>query len=245
MGHAMRSSIQRHGAAFILADAELPQVLGPDQFDPAWWFGRDAASSLDGGRGGVTAVRARASHPSLSGGWVLRHYRRGGHVAQILGDRYLRVPNEASRAFREWRLLASCIELALPVPRPVAACVTSHGPFMRQDLLTWQIPDAKTLSEALDDGDQVDWEAVGGAIGRCHGAGLEHADLNAHNILLSVQGVTLIDLDRGRLRNPGIRWQESNLRRLRRSLDKLARQAGRPEVDAGWAALLRGHRSSS
>lgn len=240
----MRSSIQRRGGALILADAQLPEVLGPEHFDPAWWAARGASDRIEGGRGGVVELRAQAFHESLSGRWVLRHYRRGGSVASAMGDRYLRTPAGMTRAFREWRLLAQCVELNLPVPRPVACCVRPSGIFVRQDLITWQVPDAVSLSAIFGAGTPVDWEAVGRAIGCCHAAGLDHADLNAHNILLSPQGVVLLDLDRGRLRVPDLRWQEGNLRRLRRSLEKLAGSLGNEVDEAGWTALLRGHRSA-
>lgn len=49
-----------------------------------------------------------------------------------------------------------------------------------------------------------------------------HADLNAWNILLDAHAdVWLIDFDRGRLRPPAVSWQQANLARLRRSLEKL------------------------
>jgi 3-deoxy-D-manno-octulosonic acid kinase len=240
----MRSSIQQDGAAFILADADLPEALGPEQFDPEWWAKREAAEPLIGGRGGITSLHVQAIYPALHGSWILRHYRRGGYVARMLGDLYLSGTPAMSRAFREWQLLARCTRLELPVPRPVAACVMTVGPFVRQDLITWQIPDAVALSAALDRGDEVDWRSVGVAIGRCHAAGLDHADLNAHNLMLSPQGVMVLDLDRGRLRTPAKPWQQANLQRLRRSLEKLARIAGRQVAEADWDALLEGHSQS-
>jgi len=51
-----------------------------------------------------------------------------------------------------------------------------------------------------------------------HAAGADHADLNAHNILLDGDGVvSVIDFDRGRLRNGGS-WMRRNLARLQRCL---------------------------
>lgn len=240
----MRASISRSGAATILADAALKQEPGTDQFEPEWWRAQGAAEPLDGGRGGVWSLDASAAGGASGERWVLRHYRRGGMVGRLLDDGYLRTPLEASRAFREWRLLAHVVIQGLPVPRPVAARVVATGLVVRQDLITHRVADATTLAAALDAGDTVDWEAVGRAIGRLHAAGIDHADLNAHNLLLSPLGVTVIDLDRGRLRALAHRWQEDDLRRLRRSLEKLASLAGRQVEDAGWTALLRGHRSA-
>jgi 3-deoxy-D-manno-octulosonic acid kinase len=245
MGHAMRTSIQQDGAVFIVADAELPQALGTQQFDPEWWGSRDAAEPLVGGRGGVTKLHVQAIYPTLEGNWILRHYRRGGYVARFWGDLYLGGSPSASRAFHEWQLLARCTGMGLPVPKPVAARVTRVGPFVRQDLITWGIPESMTLGAALDQGLTVDWESVGATIGRCHAAGLDHADLNAHNLLLSPQGVVVLDLDRCQIRAPASEWQSVNLARLRRSLDKLAKQASRNVDEAGWSALVAHHRSSS
>jgi len=70
---------------------------------------------------------------------------------------------------------------------------------------------------------EATWRAVGAAVAELHRAGVDHADLNAHNLLLDAQGaVSVIDFDRGRLRAPGA-WTSRNLRRLRRSLAKVAR----------------------
>ena len=41
------------------------------------------------------------------------------------------------------------------------------------------------------------WIAIGRCIRRFHDAGVCHADLNAHNILLTPEQVYLIDFDRG------------------------------------------------
>jgi tRNA A-37 threonylcarbamoyl transferase component Bud32 len=72
-----------------------------------------------------------------------------------------------------------------------------------------------------------------------------HADLNAHNVLLSEEAVYLIDFDRCELRRPGL-WCDMNLVRLRRSLEKLT-WALPPErfAEADWHALLDGYRQNS
>ena len=69
--------------------------------------------------------------------------------------------------------------------------------------------------------------AVAQAIAQLHEVGIVHADLNLTNILVRVAvdtpAVLLIDFDRARVfPSPLARhWRERNLRRLRRSLDKL------------------------
>ncbi|MBH04580.1 MAG: hypothetical protein CMP08_10765 [Xanthomonadales bacterium] len=85
------------------------------------------------------------------------------------------------------------------------------------------------------------------AIATLHARGVCHADLNARNILLDgAHKPWLIDFDRARYRNPRRgRWRESNLARLKRSLDKFAARApvfhfGR----ADWAALRAGYETA-
>jgi 3-deoxy-D-manno-octulosonic acid kinase len=87
-----------------------------------------------------------------------------------------------------------------------------------------------------------DWRKLGRLLRRFHDAGLDHADLNAHNILRDAgSGFWLIDFDQGRLRSQG-GWREGNLRRLLRSLRKLRRQSPRfCWTEADWAALQAGY----
>ena len=82
------------------------------------------------------------------------------------------------------------------------------------------------------------WEAVGQLVARFHRAGLEHADLNAHNLLFDGQGRGwMIDFDRSRLRIPASGWREANLLRLQRSLRKQRGGRALGEVDAAFAQL--------
>jgi len=220
----------RQGRCRYLVDAPLLGRLRDADFTPPEAAARVGAA----GRGGVLAVEFQG-RPG-----VLRHYRRGGMVERWLGDRYLWTGLERTRAFREWRLLARLVERGLPVPRPLAARVCRDGLFWRGDLVTLRVPRARSLAEWLDaDPGRVDWAAVGRCIRRFHDAGVWHADLNAHNVLLDDRGgVWWVDLDRGRLRPPG-RWRWRNLARLERSLRKLSREAGRPFPEEGWSALRR------
>jgi len=86
------------------------------------------------------------------------------------------------------------------------------------------------------------WLAAGRCIRRFHDAGVQHADLNAHNVMLGEDGeVWLLDFDRGRLRRPG-RWQGRVIARLARSLSKLSSgQPGCPDWRAGFALLCAAH----
>ena len=73
-------------------------------------------------------------------------------------------------------------------------------------------------------------------------AGLDHADLNAHNILFDSNGRGwLIDFDRGVLRIPATHWRERNLKRLLRSLLKLRGERNREDVEKDFARLRRAY----
>ena len=150
------------------------------------------------------------------------------------------------RSFAEWRLLQQMTLWGLPVPEPIAARYQRAGLFYRCDLITQRIVGAQPLSALLAERalPEAQWRAVGAVIARLHTAGVDHADLNAHNLLIDgAGGVSVIDFDRGRLRHasPG-RWAVGNLQRLRRSLDKIS--GGLPGdrwTAAAWGCLMAGY----
>lgn len=225
------------GKDHILYDAELPVQAGPELFDPAVWARRGRLSGLARGRGETVFVRDGEYE------YALRHYRRGGLPGRFIRDRYLWTGLARSRAWREWHLTAELFARGLPVPRPVAARVERRGLWYRADLITQRIPAARSLAQALGGAtlDATQWLAIGRCLRRFHDAGLDHADLNAHNILLGDGGIYVIDFDRGRLRADGA-WRLHNLERLLRSLRKLYHEAmdfGFHETD--WQALLAGY----
>ncbi|OOG63291.1 3-deoxy-D-manno-octulosonic acid kinase [Rhodanobacter sp. B04] len=213
----MQERIYKSAAGAILFDAAVSPQVGPDWFVPDYWRRQGALRTQAGGRGGVAVIATQA------GECVLRHYRRGGMVAAWMGDRYLWTGSKRTRPFAEFRLLGEIARLGLPGPVAVAARYVRHGLFYSADLITRRIADAQTLAECLAAG-QLDGELaekVGALVARFHRAGIWHADLNAHNVLVTPDGLYLIDFDRGRLRKPATAWRQANLQRLRRSLLKL------------------------
>ena len=207
------------GAA-ILYDADAIDKIDSTFFEPAYWRERGALIGAARGRGSAWFLRHGGRE------LVLRHYRRGGIFGPWLGDRYLWLGFDCSRAAREWNLLADLHARGLPVPRPIAASVRRTGLVYRADLVTERIAAAESLAQRLarERLDAEHWRAVGRCIRQFHAVGVYHADLNAHNVLLAASRVYLVDFDRGRCRAHGT-WQAANLARLRRSLDKLARQS--------------------
>ena len=72
-----------------------------------------------------------------------------------------------------------------------------------------------------------------------HRAGLDHADLNAHNLLFDgQQRGWMIDFDRSQLRIPATGWREANLQRLLRSLHKRRGARSAEAVEADFARLV-------
>lgn len=188
-------------------------------FEAAYWRARHLVVGEAPGRGSSLFLQARDDEQ-----WVLRPYQRGGLIAKLSQQRYIWLGVERTRAFREVRLTAALYEQGLPVPRPVACCVTRFGLTYEAALLTVRIPGARALASLLTNGEADDLllKRVGAMIKRFHQAGLDHVDLNARNILVDEAGKPwLIDLDRCRLRPPG-KWQASNLQRLERSVVKFA-----------------------
>lgn len=215
---ATDARIRASGESAILFDAGLGVQPDDDWFDPERWHAqgrlRDQAR---GGRGSVAFVETPA------GVCALRHYQRGGMVAPILGDRYLWTGRERTRGFAEFRLLIELKRRGLPVPAPVAARCRRSGMHYTADLLTRRIENTRTLAECIAAGELDAGLAtrIGGLIARFHAQGVDHADLNAHNVLAGPNGLWLVDFDRGRIRASQGEWGRANLRRLRRSLLKL------------------------
>jgi 3-deoxy-D-manno-octulosonic acid kinase len=223
--------------------APLGTVAAQKLFEPEFWAARGELAQVTGGRGSAWFVAG-------GGGWVLRHSRRGGFIARLSQDGYFWTGESAVRTFAEFRLLAELVSRDLPVPAPVAARYERRGLLYRCDLITERIAGARPLSAVLGLAalDEPGWRDVGATLARLHAAGADHADLNAHNILLDEAGtVSVIDFDRGKLRAPSsprrpAGWAAQNLSRLRRSLTKISRHLPPERCSAGaWRWLLAGY----
>ena len=204
-------------------------------FDPAHWQARGALREFAAGRGSIQLIE------DGSRSWVLRRYLRGGFAARFARDLYLWLGEERTRSFRELRLLDRLRALGLPVPPPVAARYRRSGPVYRAELITERLAGARSMEDVLSAGPMADsrWAAIGRCLKRFHDAGVQHADLNARNVMLGeALEVWVLDFDRGRLRRPGA-WSRSVLDRLARSLANSAK--GPLEWQAGFQVLRRAH----
>lgn len=224
-----------HGAAVngaILFDrARLPQAR-PEWFEPGYW-GQRAQPVHAGGRGGAWFVDAPF------GPAVLRLYLRGGLAARLSRDRYLWQGEARVRSFAEFRLTQKLHRLGLPVAQPIAAHYQRDGAFYHAAILIERLPGVRTFAQWIDAmGSAAPWEETGRLIARFHRAGLDHADLNADNLLFAAPDRGwIIDFDRSRLRRSGTAWRRNNLARLLRSLQKLRGVRSRSEVEADFGRL--------
>ena len=96
------------------------------------------------------------------------------------------------------------------------------------------------MTEKLTEGH---WIAIGSVIRRFHEHGVYHSDLNANNIMIDEGGrCYLIDFDRCSIRQPKFKWQNDNLLRLKRSLNKTNNNEKNFFFsDENWRSLLRGY----
>jgi 3-deoxy-D-manno-octulosonic acid kinase len=230
------------GGGAILFDATCLRQAGPQAADPAWfdpaWWGERAEAVGSGGRGGAWFVEGTP----LEGGFgpaVLRHYLRGGFAARFSRNRHLWRGVGRIRSFDEFRLLRELLRRRLPVPRPIAAIYWREGLFYRAGILLERLQGVTSLADrAAAAGNAAPWKEAGQMIARIHRAGLDHADLNAHNLLFEDSGRGwVIDLDRSQLLIPATQWREANLARLQRSLLKLRGARSVAEVEQDYATL--------
>ena len=108
---------------------------------------------------------------------------------------------------------------------------------MLADLITVAIPHEATLGKLLFERRVPNdaWPRIGATLARFHARGVQHADLNAHNILLDdAREVYVLDFDRGCIRARG-GWEAAVLSRLQRSIAKIT---GAAFPEEGWRLLL-------
>ena len=181
----------------MLYDASRANNFAPAWFDPRYWQSRGELEGRRSGRGAALLIRKTAGN-----GFVLRHYRRGGLMARLSADKYFwrgedntapvhgmaaHLPPASRRPAR-----ARADRRALSSRRPDLHRRPDHRA-PADGRLTGRVPAHRRLSI-------MTWILIGRCVRRFHDLGVCHADLNAHNILLSEESVYLIDFDRCQLR---------------------------------------------
>ena len=236
----MNPDTHKTGSTVIVYDADLIEQPTPALFDEQFWERSGRVTGTAQGRGSAVFVDASF------GPAVIRKYLRGGWVARFSTDRYLFTGFERSRPVAEFRLLADLCALGLPVPAPVAAVTLRSGLQYQGSLITREIPDVSTLADCLLEGrsDSKHWLETGACVRLFHDHGVIHADLNARNILISTSAQAyLIDFDRAKIRTGADHAFSANLKRLRRSLEKLWPQVDNLNLDTCWSSLMSAYSS--
>lgn len=233
----MKPVIIQQDSRAIVYDADALPAVEAQLFEPEYWRGQGALSGSAPGRGTTWFIDAPW------GDCVLRTYRRGGMVARFNRNHYLYTGFERSRPFREFHVLENMAADGLRVPAPQAALCQVNGPVYTAALITRRIAPALPLTEHLADED-FDWQRLGAELRTFFNAGMEHADLNARNILIHEESraAWVIDLDASSYdpSHPGEGREQ--LLRLKRSLEKLWPDDA-PPLEHAWAGLQSGHAS--
>jgi len=136
-------------------------------------------------------------------------------------------------------------DLNLPVPTPIAARVRRYGLGYTADLVTEYLANTRSFESILNESAVSSglWGSIGRTLRRFHDHGVDHSDLNVRNILVDdAQRVYLVDFDKGEIRASGS-WRDGNLRRLHRSLRKVALETGTYFDSNGWETLERSYQS--
>jgi 3-deoxy-D-manno-octulosonic acid kinase len=179
--------------------------------------------------------------------WVVRHFRRGGAMARLLEDRYLRVG--ASRPARELQASQTLRARGVDTPEVIAYAIYPVGIYYRADIVTRWIADSEDLASVTFGPDArsavgraAAWAAAGLLLHSAFEHGAHHPDLNLRNILVAGDQAQptawLIDLDRCRVHTrvtPAAR--RNMLERFHRSRRKLERRFRRPVGAAALAAF--------
>jgi len=224
----------------IRQQADIDWQFGEAHFDLDFWRQGPGFEPTAGGRGASGIIEV-AGRPML-----LRRYRRGGALRNLLGDRYLWLGLSMTRPWREWDILLRARDADLPVPEPVAACVCRSGPWYRAALITVYLEDTEMLTERLrrEQLPRDSWYRLGMLIRRMHASGIRHADLNSDNVLLdSKDGFHLVDFDKARFMRRLDDWQWQPLYRFQRSLNKRNRAQPLHFDGEDWQAFMDGYQS--
>ena len=218
---------------WIISDSEFNESIDAQWFDDKYWLNQGRLLGASSGRGSAWMVKSEKNK------MMLRHYYRGGFPAKFIKDKYLWTGLNKTRSLSEYRLLEKMIELDLPVPKPIAAQVCKIGFFYQANILIQYINHDSTFAALLNaDSSTESWLKVGETIADFHKNGINHADLNANNILISEDKIYLIDFDHSKQQNPGKIWQSSNMKRLKRSIDKLTDSNHIEQNDIKWKKLM-------
>lgn len=169
------------------------------------------------GRGAAYAVTL----PQSSLRVVVRHNRRGGVFAPVIGDWFL----APTRAPHELDVSLALTKLGVNTPDIVAyALYPPGGLLQRSDVCSREIPASRDLAQVLT-GEGANERAAAllstaQLVAALAAVGARHHDLNAKNVLLTYDLSYVLDVDRVTLGGKPDEVLAANLSRLSRSLRK-------------------------
>lgn len=210
---------------------ELVELLtGPERDAPA-------ERSL-GGRGGTRRVKF--------GGRTLylRKCLRGGMMRYLTHDLYLLRP---ARPLVELVVTEKARAAGCRVPLVVGVCVEEAGVFYRGWVVTEEVGEASPWFALYQQADEPGrgrlLVAAGRAMRLLNAAGVYHADLNVHNLLVCGDGeVAIVDFDKASIAAPDdVRRGERGRDRFWRSLNKVCANEGEELHDGERRWLERGY----
>ncbi|RQW61731.1 3-deoxy-D-manno-octulosonic acid kinase [Vibrio viridaestus] len=185
-------------------------------FSPDYWQLEDRIIGSAKGRGTTWFIQLH----SLAG--ALRHYRRGGLFGKLVSDHYWFSGWKNTRSFQEFTILENLHAQGVHVPRPIAARAVKRTFCYQADLITEKVPHARDLVSILKEKplSGLMYQKIGQEIRKMHDAGVNHTDLNIHNILVDEQDkIWIIDFDKCSIEK-NERFKQGNLSRLKRSFEK-------------------------
>jgi len=216
--------VHRVGDAYLVFDADFAQELvGLRLADPEARK-RLFARAPKRGRGAAPSVSLRRDAHV-----VLRRYQHGGLFRGVTRALYL----GPSRALTELHVTARAEAQGAPVPHVICLALwPAAGPLWSALIGTREERGARDLLEALLGAADARvrrtlLREVGAAVRKLHDAGVDHRDLQLHNILVVEEGgrrrIVVVDLDRA-VYHPrsalAARLRARNLGRLTRSAVK-------------------------
>jgi len=242
--------VHRVADATLVFDSSLaPELVALRLADPAARKRLFARAPLRG-RGAAPSVGLRRDVNV-----ILRRYQHGGVFGGFTGMLHLGL----SRALEELRVTARAEASGAPVPHVVCLALwPAAGPFWSALIGTREERGARDLYEVLAASEDARarlplLREVGSAVRKLHDAGVDHRDLQLHNILVAEEAgrhrIVVIDLDRAIYHSSGrlsSRLRARSLGRLFRSAVKnglFRERVDRRELAAFMAAYTARDRS--
>ncbi len=190
---------------------------------------------VQGGRGKMVQV-STGDQVSDHGSLLIRHYRRGGFIRHFLHETYWAYWDYLLRPLAELVATETARQRGIPTGEVLGACVEWRSFGLYRGLLISRTADGFVnwwewlQTRPTQRERQQVAAAVAQVVAQLHAVGIEHADLNLTNILIRFTAdtptrpsVLLIDFDRAQVFPHPLQHKrrEQNLRRLRRSINKL------------------------